>query len=241
MNKNIASTTLQFHLCENCAKTPQPNDELPFIDQMEIEGSFRDKGRISKCKYCGHPFLEYDIDYQFYGSKKNGKGFEATDWIPLTNEEAEIEQYRLHIQHIVTTRDHLYRKPDGKFAWRRLAKAPQPENIAEAIVAGLNEKKEWARRRGQVWFPAWDEMDEDERRDYMDYLENIAAEEKYLSPALINKSEDVKITTEGVKNIAQALGQLNPSAEEICWGLGIHKPSQTQIEIVDRIMLQERI
>ena len=169
-----------FHLCEHCGKTPKSDEELPFIDQQDIEGMHRDKGRISKCRYCGHLFLEYDIDYLFYGEKTE---FRATDWVPLIEEEADLENYRLHIQGIVTKRDHLYKRKDGSFAWRRLQRIWQPKDMDDAMSYALDELSERAARKGTGWSPAWDEMNGDERREYMDFLENIAAEERCLPPS----------------------------------------------------------
>ncbi len=57
----------------------------------------------------------------------------------------------------------------------------------------------------------------------------------------MSNNDDAKITVEVVKNAAHALGQINPDAEEICWGLGIHRPTQMQIAAVEKIMQQENL
>lgn len=179
MERNHISQPHRFQLCKHCGTTPRLDEELPFIDQKQIEGLHRDKGRICKCWHCEQVFLEYDTDYLFHEPKRDGKGFEATDWVPLTEEESETENYRLDLRHIVTTRDHLYRRRDGSFAWRRLERTRKREGAAYA----LDEVSERAVRKGTGWVPSWDEMDGEERREYMDFLENITAEEKFLPPS----------------------------------------------------------
>jgi len=181
MESSQPSSPLRFQLCTSCGRTPQSDGDLPFIDQQDIEGFRRDKGRISQCKYCGHPFLEYDMGYEFYGQKEE---FEVTDWIPLTEDEYESD-LRLNFQKIVTTRDHLYKRRDGSFAWRRLEEGRMVlDSYSEDSRPGyaLDELSERAARKGTGWMPNWDEMDGDARWEYMDFLENIAAEVKFLPP-----------------------------------------------------------
>jgi len=102
---------------------------------------------------------------------------EGTDWIPITFEEVDIlheAKQNGYIRQLVTMRDHLFRTNDT-FSWHRLESDSKPaKDAGEAVLRGIVEVNERSARKGGGWMPQWNEMNGEERREYLTFLEEKA-------------------------------------------------------------------
>ncbi|MDD5025902.1 MAG: hypothetical protein PHH13_00840 [Candidatus Peribacteraceae bacterium] len=164
-----------IHLCKQCGRIPKTNEDPTFVNySWKVWDKSRDRGRICECEHCEQRFLEYDISADFYGPKAFEVSIEGTDWIPITKQEVDILRSNdagwWYIKKLVTTRSHLYRE-NGRYFWHKLKKQTKAKDLADSMLRALKEVNERSMRKGGGWVPQWDEMNGNERREYLKFLE----------------------------------------------------------------------